>query len=107
MLPTADPVRVEQFMASPVSGDWRRVGGTLEMIAVCSVNAPGFPVPRARVAFSAGEQRALVGSFGVTAQRGELETGAGPVQMQVDLSAAHMAAQARWIRTQWLTGKGV
>src|SRR5690606_18751943 len=52
MLPDANPARVEQFMASPVSGDWRPIGGSLELIAVCSVNAPGFPVPRARVAFA-------------------------------------------------------
>jgi len=31
---------------SPVSGDWRRVGGELELIGVLSVNAPGFPTPR-------------------------------------------------------------
>ena len=43
-----------------------RTRGALEMIAVCSVNAAGFPVPRARVAFSSGRQRTLVGSFGIT-----------------------------------------
>jgi hypothetical protein len=31
---------------SPVSGDWRRVGGQLELIGVLSVNSPGFPTPR-------------------------------------------------------------
>lgn len=31
--------------ASP-SGDWRRIGGALEMVAVLAVNVPGFPVPR-------------------------------------------------------------
>lgn len=59
------------FRASPVSGDWRRVGGNLELIAVCSVNAPGFPVPRARVAFSAGHQQTLIGSFGIKPVVGE------------------------------------
>jgi hypothetical protein len=34
------------LMRSPVSGDWRRVGGNLEMIGCLSVNAPGFPTPR-------------------------------------------------------------
>lgn len=66
MLPGATPQAVDIFRTSPVSGDWRRIGGALEMIAVCSVNAPGFPVPRARVAFSAGHQRTLIGSFGIT-----------------------------------------
>lgn len=70
MIPEADPVRRDQFMSSPVSGDWRSIGGSLEMIAVCAVNTPGFPVPRARVAFSAGAQRTLVGTFGVTPVKG-------------------------------------
>ena len=93
MLPTAAPARVEQFMSSPVSGDWRRVGGSLEMIAVCSVNAPGFPVPRARVSFANGEQRSLVGSFGVTARRGEIPVAAAPVD--------DTAARQAWAHTAW------
>jgi hypothetical protein len=73
LLPGADPQAVDIFRTSPVSGDWRRIGGALELIAVCSVNAPGFPVPRARVAFSAGAQRSLIGSFGITPTKGEYE----------------------------------
>lgn len=72
LLPGAAPEAVEVFRTSPVSGDWRRIGGSLELIAVCSVNAPGFPVPRARVAFSSGAQRTLVGSFGITPVAGEV-----------------------------------
>lgn len=122
MLPDANPVRVEQFMASPVSGDWRRIGGSLELIAVCSVNAPGFPVPRARVAFRNGGQRALVASFGVTAQRGEApkpahvhKLGEGSGDQPLDAwdkcrdehcpgpTASEMAtaARARWAQVQW------
>lgn len=71
MLPGATEEAKQVFRSSPVSGDWRRIGGGLEMIAVCSVNAPGFPVPRARVAFSNGHQRTLIGSFGITPQNGE------------------------------------
>lgn len=66
MLPGASEEARATFLSSPVSGDWRRVGGNLELIAVCSVNSAGFPVPRARVAFSSGHQRTLIGSFGVT-----------------------------------------
>lgn len=71
MLPGATAEAQQVFRSSPVSGDWRRIGGSLEMIAVCSVNAPGFPVPRARVAFSNGAQRTLIGSFGITPVQGE------------------------------------
>ena len=62
MLPGATAEARQTFMSSPVSGDWRRIGGSLELIAVCSVNAPGFPVPRARVAFSLDRQRTLIAS---------------------------------------------
>lgn len=72
LLPDADPKAVEIFRSSPVSGDWRRIGGNLEMIAVCSVNAAGFPIPRARVAFSSGHQRALIGTFGVVPVNGHI-----------------------------------
>lgn len=44
---------IREFRSSPPSGDWRKVvvngAEQLEMIAVCSVNVPGFPVPRINV----------------------------------------------------------
>lgn len=45
---TEEQVRV--LRASPLSGDWRRIGGNLELVAALAVNSPGFPVPRALVA---------------------------------------------------------
>lgn len=36
--------------ASAPSGDWRPINGGLELVAVCQVNVPGFPIARARVA---------------------------------------------------------
>lgn len=91
LLPSAAPEAVEVFKSSPVSGDWRRIGGALELIAVCSVNAPGFPVPRARVAFSSGAQQAFIGSFGVTPGQGDaLDAEAGRLATGDDV------ARARW-----------
>lgn len=99
MLPDANPARVEQFLASPVSGDWRNVGGSLELIAVCSVNAPGFPVPRARVAFANGSQQALIGSFGVTAQRGEIPDRL--IKPTPEERKEIITARARWAAHEW------
>lgn len=73
LLPGADPAKVETFMSSAVSGDWRRVGGSLELIAVCSVNAPGFPVPRAKVAMASRVQNSLIASTGIRPVRGTIE----------------------------------
>lgn len=54
-LPGAD---LDQLKRSPLSGDWRRIGGNLELVHALAVNSPGFPVPRASVV--AGAQLALV-----------------------------------------------
>lgn len=70
--PGVDPVKLEQFMSTPVSGDWRRIGGSLELIAVCSVNVPGFPTQRVRASFSGQTQRTLIASFGITPRQGGL-----------------------------------
>jgi hypothetical protein len=64
---SAEQVRV--LKASPPSGDWRRIGGGLELVAALAVNNPGFPVPRAMVA--SGVVTALQ-SVGVVGARLEL-----------------------------------
>ena len=88
ILPTASEEAVNVFRSNPVSGDWRRVGGNLEMIAVCSVNTAGFPVPKARVAFSNGHQRTLIGSFGITPLEGPEVVASVPSDAE--------EARARW-----------
>lgn len=39
-------VRAAELRRSPLSGDWRRVGGNLELVAALAVNTPGFPIAR-------------------------------------------------------------
>lgn len=56
--PDVTDEKVRALRASAPSGDWRPVGGSLELVAVCQVNTPGFPVARAMVA--SGEITALV-----------------------------------------------
>lgn len=46
--------------AAAPSGDWRRIGGNLELVGVLAVNTPGFPVPRPRTLVASGQQLALV-----------------------------------------------
>ena len=50
--------------ASPLSGDWREVAGSLELKAALAVNVPGFPIPRPAglVASGGGRLYALVAS---------------------------------------------
>lgn len=97
VLPEAAPEAVETFKSSPVSGDWRRVGGALELIGVCSVNVPGFPVPRARVAFSSGAQRALVGAFGIMPATGTWEDAVRPYRsLEAEYNEQGARARLAW-----------
>jgi hypothetical protein len=56
--PGTTPEQVRAIRASAPSGDWRPIKGHLELVAVCQVNVPGFPIARARVA--SGQVMALV-----------------------------------------------
>jgi hypothetical protein len=50
-----------------LSGDWRRIGGNLELVAALAVNVPGFPVPRVEMAASVtGTPLSLVAAAVVT-----------------------------------------
>lgn len=44
VVPEADPAEVQQLRRSPISGDWRRINGNLELVAALAVNTPGFPI---------------------------------------------------------------
>lgn len=39
--------RIAELRRSPLSGDWRRINGNLELVAALAVNSPGYPVIRA------------------------------------------------------------
>lgn len=54
--------QVRALRGSGISGDWRRIGGALELVAALAVNTPGFPVMRTFVA--AGVQQSLVAAVG-------------------------------------------
>lgn len=42
--PGATIEQVQAGLAAPLSGDWRTIGGNLELVAALAVNTPGFPV---------------------------------------------------------------
>jgi len=56
VVPEATPQKVAKLRRSPISGDWRRVEGNLELTAALAVNVPAFPV----YAMDGEEQLALV-----------------------------------------------
>lgn len=58
--PGTTPEQIRSLRASAPSGDWRSINHRLELVAVCQVNVPGFPVPRSMVASGGGAPMALV-----------------------------------------------
>lgn len=61
MAPGTGELEAQQLRAHPLSGDWRRIDGSLELVAALAVNTPGYPVPEPQYALTAsGEQTVLV-----------------------------------------------
>lgn len=55
------PEHLRDLRANSVSGDWRSVNRSLELVAALAVPVPGFPVPRSQLALSAsGEISAMI-----------------------------------------------
>jgi hypothetical protein len=60
--PGTTPEQVRVLRASPISGDWRRYGHSLELVAALAVNVPGFPIPRPQGLVASGSMLSLVAS---------------------------------------------
>lgn len=52
--------QIRAFKGATLSGDWRTIGGELELVAALAVNVPGFGIPRLSLAASGGRQTALI-----------------------------------------------
>lgn len=58
--PGVTAAQVRRLRASPLSGDWRRIGGSLELVAALAVNVPGFPIPKPKALVASGRVVSLV-----------------------------------------------
>lgn len=67
--PGTTETQIRALRAAPLSGDWRRIGAHLELVAALAVNVPGFPVPRPRGLVAGGVVRSLVASGMVSPRR--------------------------------------
>lgn len=111
--PHATAEQVAEGSAAPLSGDWRRVGGNLELVAALGVVSGGFPVPRG-ARNTAGAETSLVaaGALRPTARTAELSARAiGRAVLDEYLSdqrasqAAALAARARTHHARALTAR--
>jgi hypothetical protein len=62
--PWATPEQIEMGLSAPLSGDWRWIDGSYELVAALSVNTPGFVVRTDPT----GAPRSLVASLGPSAR---------------------------------------
>jgi uncharacterized protein DUF6582 len=86
VVPEATPSRVAKLRRSPISGDWRRVDGNLELTAALAVNVPAFPV----YAMDGEEQLALVAAG--TLEPAEVQEPPTGISESLDLGALIRAA---------------
>lgn len=93
LAPDVDEAGLRTMRAAPLSGDWRRVGGNLEMVAALHVNTAGFPIPRATVA--SGQPFALVaaGALPVDTPEETGGTGLDPTALGRAIAVALVAEQ--------------
>lgn len=71
--PNVTEEQIIQLRAGAVSGDWRQIGGNLELVAALVVNVPGFPIPHPRARVASGQQLALVAAGMPRVQRVDLD----------------------------------
>lgn len=59
-----EPKDLEALRGAKVSGDWRSIDGSLELVGILAVSTPGFPIPRpsVRVEAATNQPLALVAS---------------------------------------------
>lgn len=96
VVPNIPDELVRTARGGALSGDWRRIGAGLEMVAALTVNVPGFPVPRPQAIAAGGAPLALVAA-GAQAQPALHADGnrAGVTYERVMLGLARDVALAR------------
>lgn len=94
--PNVDGSKIRALRASAPSGDWRPINGNLELVAVCQVNVPGFPVARARVA--SGATLALVAAGAQDMYRRRIEGMVGVEELEARVASLEAEATKRTLR---------
>lgn len=58
--PDATDAQIANIRAAAVSGDWRGINSSLEMVGLLAVNTPGFPIPRPTALIADGAPVTLI-----------------------------------------------
>lgn len=97
--PDADP---DVLQAASLSGDWRTIGGSYELVAALGVNVPGFPIPRVQIAASGAGTTSLVAA-GVVLPKDRVQFDATTLAKDVyneTMAIGRRAARRRQLATQ-------
>jgi hypothetical protein len=109
--------RIAELRRSPLSGDWRRINGNLELVAALAVNAPGYPVLRASAEDLEIDETLLAAGIVVADTDGQERTADGPVReelsalnrigrlVELDKALQEIARRDKRIRVQSLLGE--
>ena len=74
--------QMQELRRSPISGDWRRIDGSLELVAALAVNTPGFPI----VASINGEAMSLTAA-GIMLEDGSIHASAEPEESLTEVES--------------------
>lgn len=92
--PGVSAAQVRTLRASPLSGDWRMIGGNLEMVAALAVNVPGFPIPRPKGLVASGAVTSIQAA-GMVAPAGIEEAVPGSTQVLSDRDITYLKRLAQ------------
>lgn len=92
----ASAAQINAGASAPLSGDWRRIGGGMELVAALSVSTPGFPVRREYTTVG-GAVGSLVAAAQITARP---DAGATPEPSGLDPYAVAAAAVREYRRQE-------
>lgn len=98
--PDVTDEQVRALRASPISGDWRKENGNLELVAALAVNVPGFPViPRPAGLVASGALQSLVAT-GIVLDEPVVDAPAPALGLDADSIAALQRLAAREIEAE-------
>lgn len=92
--PGATAEQIAKGLAAPLSGDWRNVGGNLELVAALAVNTPGFPLIASGATDENDAPMSLVASLGPCGDAPN-KLAATPAEMAKLIASEMRAAEKR------------
>ncbi len=93
--PDVSPEQIRAFRGSEPSGDWRMRDGELELLAVCMVNTPGFPVMQPRALVASGNKVVALVAAGMPSHVRKVDLHAQVEQLSAQLAALQSAYDTR------------